>query len=102
VATAFVGVTQPKAHHAWHFTHEWRAAAASDGGDQFHLSHPKFDESGGLAANGVVVEHERHVAVPGFRRDEFQHAVLSGGDAMIILNWRAGRDWHVFEPAAKE
>jgi hypothetical protein len=33
---------------------------------------------------------------------EFQRAVLSGGDAVIILNWRAGRDWHVFEPSAKE
>ncbi|HUZ07951.1 MAG TPA: hypothetical protein VMV89_10745 [Candidatus Paceibacterota bacterium] len=47
------------------------------------LSHPNLDESGGLDANGIAVEHERHGAIHRYSRDEFRHAVLSGGNAVV-------------------
>ncbi|HUZ06866.1 MAG TPA: hypothetical protein VMV89_05190 [Candidatus Paceibacterota bacterium] len=80
VATGFVGVTQPITLGISNY--EQRTDAAIDGGDEFHLPRAKLDESGGLDANGVAVEHKRHGAIYRFRRDQFERAILSGGNAV--------------------
>ena len=61
VATGFVGITTP-IQLAVSLTNG-APPVATDRRVEFRLSHPKLDEPGGLDADSVAVEHERHSTV---------------------------------------